>query len=140
MLRPKIHSLPTGLNVESTFDIFKRLPDGNFTCIAAVRGLREAARRINRLAKQNTAHYLIHSQGLVFWIPTLIAHKYLGFEGGAPKEKSMPEMEIGKLGVVPVSKAADSEVVNPQVQNLTESEDLLRKSTPGRPPARAFRC
>jgi hypothetical protein len=66
MLRPKIGSFPTGLKVDSTFDIFKRLPDGNFTSIAEVRGLGEARRRINRLAKQNTGHYLIHSQGLVF--------------------------------------------------------------------------
>ena len=66
MLQPKIHWFPTGLRVDSTFDIFKRLPDGNFTCIAAVRGLGEARRRIYRLARQNTGHYLIHSQGLVF--------------------------------------------------------------------------
>jgi hypothetical protein len=66
MLRSKIRSFPTELKVKSTFDIFKRLPDGNFTCIAAVRGLGEAQRRINRLDKQNTGHYLTHSQGLVF--------------------------------------------------------------------------
>lgn len=66
MFQSKIRSFPTGLKMDSTFDIFKRLPDGNFTCIAAVRGLGEARRRINRLVKQNTSHYLIHSQGLVF--------------------------------------------------------------------------
>ena len=66
MLHPKTRLFPTGLKQNSTFDIFKRLPDGNFTGIAAVRGLAEARRRINRLAKQNTGHYLIHSQGLVF--------------------------------------------------------------------------
>jgi hypothetical protein len=66
MLQPKTRSFPTGLKVDSAFDIFKKLPDGNFSCIAAVRGLGEARRRINRLAKQNTGHYLIHSQGLVF--------------------------------------------------------------------------
>jgi hypothetical protein len=66
MLHPKIGSFPTGLKVDSTFDIFKRLPDGNFTCIAAVRGFGEARRRINRLAKQSTGQYLIHSQGFVF--------------------------------------------------------------------------
>jgi len=66
MLQPKTRWFPTGLKLDSTFDIFKKLPDGNFTCIAAVRGLAEARRRINRLAKQNMGHYLIHSQGLVF--------------------------------------------------------------------------
>ena len=66
MLHLKIDSSPTGRKVDSTFDIFKRLPDGNFTCIAAVRGLGEARRRIHRLARQNAGHYLIHSQGLVF--------------------------------------------------------------------------
>jgi hypothetical protein len=66
MLQGKTRSFPTGLKMDSTFDIFKRLPDGNFTCIAAVRGLGETRRRINRLVKQNTGHYLIHSQGLVF--------------------------------------------------------------------------
>ena len=66
MLRPKIHSFPAGLKVDSTFDIFKRLPDGNFTRIAAVRGLGEARRRINRLARFAPGHYLVHSQGVVF--------------------------------------------------------------------------
>ncbi len=66
MLQPKTRSFPTGLKVDSTFDIFKRLPDGNFTCIAAVRGLGQVRKRINRLARQNTGYYLIHSQGLVF--------------------------------------------------------------------------
>ncbi len=66
MFQAKIHSFPTGLKVDSIFDIFKRLPDGNFTCMAAVRGLEEARRKINHLAKHNTGHYLIHSQGLVF--------------------------------------------------------------------------
>jgi len=66
MLRARVRSIPTGFKIDSTFDIFKRLPDGNFTCIAAVRGLGEARRRINRLAKQHTGHYLTHSQGVVF--------------------------------------------------------------------------
>ena len=52
--------------MDSTFDIFKRLPDGNFTRIAAVRGLGEARRRINRLARVVQGHYLIHSEGVVF--------------------------------------------------------------------------
>ena len=66
MLRPKIHSFPAGLRVDSTFDIFRRLPDGNFTRIAAVRGLGEARRRIKRLARVVRGHYLIHSGGVVF--------------------------------------------------------------------------
>ena len=66
MPQPKIHSFPAGLKVDSTFDIFKRLPDGNFTRIAAVRGLGEARRRINRLARVVRGHYLIHSEGVVF--------------------------------------------------------------------------
>jgi hypothetical protein len=66
MLQPKIHSVPAGLNVDSTFDIFQRLPDGNFTRIGAVRGLGEARRRIKRLARVVRGHYLIHSGGVVF--------------------------------------------------------------------------
>jgi hypothetical protein len=66
MPRGGICSFPAGLKVDSTFDIFKRLPDANFTCIAAVRGLGEATRRVNRGAKQNEGHYLIHSQALMF--------------------------------------------------------------------------
>jgi hypothetical protein len=57
MLQSQIHSFPAGLKVDSTFDIFKRLPDGIFTRIAAVRGLREARRRINRLARVVRGHY-----------------------------------------------------------------------------------
>jgi hypothetical protein len=66
MLHEKIRSFPTGLKANSTFDIFKRLPDGNFACIAAVRGLGDVKRRVNRVAKQNAGQYLIHSQGFVF--------------------------------------------------------------------------
>jgi hypothetical protein len=66
MLQTKTRSFPLWLKVDSTFDIFKRLPDGNFSCIAVVRGLGEMRRRINRLAKQDAGRYLIHSQGLVF--------------------------------------------------------------------------
>jgi hypothetical protein len=62
----KIRSFPAGLKVDSTFDIFKRLPDGNFACIGAVRGLGEVKRRVNRVAKQSAGHYLLHSQGFVF--------------------------------------------------------------------------
>ena len=66
MLQPKMHSFPAGLKVDSTFDIFKRLPDGDFTCIEAFRGLGEARRRIKRLARVVRGHYLIHSGGVVF--------------------------------------------------------------------------
>jgi hypothetical protein len=66
MLQGKIRSFPAGLRVNSTFDIFKRLPDGNFACLVAVRGLGEVKRRVNRVAKQNACQYLIHSQGFVF--------------------------------------------------------------------------
>ena len=66
MSQTKTRSFPTELKVDSTFDIFKRLPDGNFTCIAAVRGLGEARKQINRLTRPNSGRYLIHSQGLVF--------------------------------------------------------------------------
>ena len=62
-------SIPNGLNVDSTFDVFKGLPDGNFSCIATVRGLVAVRRQINRLAEQNTSRYLIHSQGLVIDTP-----------------------------------------------------------------------
>jgi hypothetical protein len=65
MLHGKIRSFPAGLKVNSTFDIFKRLPDGNFACIAAVRGLGEVKRRINRVAKQNAGQHFIHYQGFV---------------------------------------------------------------------------
>jgi CRP-like cAMP-binding protein len=51
MVQTKTRSFPTELKMDSTFDIFKRLPDGNSTCIAAVRGVAQARRRINRLAK-----------------------------------------------------------------------------------------
>jgi hypothetical protein len=66
MLQPQIHSLRAELKVDSTFEIFKRLPDGNFTRIAAVRGLGESRRRINRLARVVRGHNLIHSEGVVF--------------------------------------------------------------------------
>lgn len=66
MSQTQLHSFPMGLKVNSTFDIFKKLPDGNFACVAVVRGQGEARRRINRLAKRNKGDYLIHSQGFVF--------------------------------------------------------------------------
>jgi len=66
MLQPKIHSVQAELKVDSTFDIFQRLPDGNFARIETVRGLGEARRRIKRLARVVRGHYLIHSGGVVF--------------------------------------------------------------------------
>jgi hypothetical protein len=48
------------------FAIFKRPRVGNFVCIAAVRRLGKARRRINCLARQNTGRYLVDSQGVVF--------------------------------------------------------------------------
>jgi hypothetical protein len=66
MLQPKMHSVPAGLKVDSTFDIFQRLPDGNFIRIGAARGLGEARRRIKRLARVVRGHYLIESGGVVF--------------------------------------------------------------------------
>src|SRR5580692_2814465 len=52
--------------------------------------------------------------------------------------KVMPETEVEKLGVVPAGKAVDSKIVTSRAQDCAESEDLLRKSAPGRLPARAF--
>jgi hypothetical protein len=69
MTDTQIRSIPNGLNVDSTFDIFKRLPDGNFSCIGTVRGLAAVRGQINHLAEQNTGRYLIHSQGLIFDTP-----------------------------------------------------------------------
>jgi hypothetical protein len=67
MLQPNTHSFPAGIKVNSTFDIFKRIPDGNFTRMASVRGLGEARKRINRLARVVVrGHYLIHAEGVVF--------------------------------------------------------------------------
>ena len=67
MLQPKMHSVLAGLKVDSTFDIFKRIPDGNFTRMASIRGLGEARKRINRLARVVVrGHYLIHAEGVVF--------------------------------------------------------------------------
>jgi hypothetical protein len=66
MLQPKTHSFPRELEVDSTFDIFKRLPDGNFIRVSAVRGLKEARRLIKRLTRIAPGQYLAHSQGIVF--------------------------------------------------------------------------
>jgi hypothetical protein len=66
MLQPKSHSFARELDVDSTFDIFKRLPDGNFINVSAVRGSKEARRQIKRLARIVPGRYLVHSQGVVF--------------------------------------------------------------------------
>jgi hypothetical protein len=46
ILQHRMHSFPGELEVDSTLDIFQRLPDSNFTRVAAVGGLKEARRRI----------------------------------------------------------------------------------------------
>lgn len=66
MVQAKTPLFPKVINADSAFDIFKKLPDGNFVCIGRVRGLGEAEKRVSRLTKKNTGDYMIHSQGLVF--------------------------------------------------------------------------
>ena len=66
MLPAKMSSSPTAISADSAFDILERIPDGNFLCIAKIRGLGEAESYVSRLAPQRTSHYLIHCQGLVF--------------------------------------------------------------------------
>jgi hypothetical protein len=51
-----------GLPVDSMFEVFKDLPDGNFLQIASVRDLQEAKRHVNRLALVEPGRYLIHCQ------------------------------------------------------------------------------
>ncbi|MGB0036568.1 MAG: hypothetical protein WBP79_13950 [Candidatus Acidiferrales bacterium] len=46
-----------------TFDIFKRLQNGDSFWIAAVRGFAEAIARIDRLARIVPGDYLIYLQG-----------------------------------------------------------------------------
>ena len=48
--------------MDSMFEVFKGLPDGNFLRIAAVRDLQEAKRHANRLALIEPGRYLIHCQ------------------------------------------------------------------------------
>jgi hypothetical protein len=50
------------LQVDSMFEVFKDLPDGNFLRIAAVRDLQEAKRHVDRLALIEPGRYLIHCQ------------------------------------------------------------------------------
>ena len=47
----------------STFDIFKRLPDGNPVWIAAIQGLQEAKERMAHEAAISPGDYFIHLQG-----------------------------------------------------------------------------
>ena len=50
--------------MESTFDIFKSLPDGPLW-VTAVRGLQEAKEEMARLALTSPGEYFIHSRGEV---------------------------------------------------------------------------
>jgi hypothetical protein len=45
-----------------TFDIFKRLQDGNFFWIAADRDFDAARQHLDRLSAVAPGHYLIHAQ------------------------------------------------------------------------------
>lgn len=49
--------------MNSTFDIFKRLGNGDSFWIAAVRGFAEAIKRIDRLSHIVPGDYLIYLQG-----------------------------------------------------------------------------
>jgi hypothetical protein len=49
--------------MNSTFDIFKRLPDGDPVWITAVQGLKEAKERMARAAAISPGEYFIHLQG-----------------------------------------------------------------------------
>jgi len=61
----KMHHAPSERRrreMNSMFDIFQGLPDGNFLWIAEVGSLHEAKHHINRLAVVEPGRYLIHSQ------------------------------------------------------------------------------
>ena len=49
--------------MHSTFDIFKRLPDGDPVWITAVQGLQEAKEQVARTAANSPGEYFIHLQG-----------------------------------------------------------------------------
>jgi hypothetical protein len=49
--------------MDSTFDIFKRLPDGDPFWITAVQGLREAKEHMARAAAISSGEYFIYLQG-----------------------------------------------------------------------------
>jgi len=48
--------------MKPTFDIFKRLQDGNFFWVAADEDFDSARARLEKLATSVPGHYLIHSQ------------------------------------------------------------------------------
>jgi hypothetical protein len=52
-----------GATVESTFDIFRRLPNGDPFWIAAVRGLKEAKEKMALEAANSPGEYFIFSEG-----------------------------------------------------------------------------
>jgi hypothetical protein len=49
--------------MDSTFDVFKRLPDGDPLWIAAVQGLQAAKERMAHAAAISPGEYFIHLQG-----------------------------------------------------------------------------
>jgi hypothetical protein len=48
--------------MKPTFDIFKRLQDGNFFWVAADEDFDSARARLDKLSTSVPGHYLIHSQ------------------------------------------------------------------------------
>jgi hypothetical protein len=48
--------------MKPTFDIFKRLQDGNFFWVAADEDFDSARARLEKLSSSVPGHYLIHSQ------------------------------------------------------------------------------
>jgi hypothetical protein len=52
-----------GATVDSTFDIFRRLPNGDPFWIAAVRGLKEAKEKMALEAQKFPGEYFIFLQG-----------------------------------------------------------------------------
>jgi len=51
----------------------------------------------------------------------------------------MSEMEVEGIGVVPESKAVNSQITKPQEPSVAKSEEPPEKPGPGRLPARASR-
>jgi hypothetical protein len=51
------------VTMDSTFDMFKRLPDGDPVWITAVQGLKEAKEQMVRAAAISPGEYFIHLQG-----------------------------------------------------------------------------
>jgi hypothetical protein len=54
--------------LDTTFDIFKRLSDGDPLWVVAIEGLERAREQTNRLASIEPGEYFVHSQkkGIVF--------------------------------------------------------------------------